>query len=457
MKNKLKPILLIDDDPLSLIILKTYFESFIENPLFTAKSIEKGLRRLQKTKNIELIITDFMLDNEKNAFELLEKLEDVNHNVIIISADKYEEILEFKHDPLIEKKYLKKENFLQKPISKNKIVELIEKIMLDSIYLIHPDYKRVHLIELLLYHSSVFPVYLKLQNEKYLKIINEDGNHLEEILNKYLNRGLEYVYLKNNDYEIYLKDFLEKSKMEFNKNSNKDTDDIQFEYLTIENIHQSLKIMGVGGHIIEATDSLISSIHNSVKKNPKIYEVLKTLEGDEGYIYKHALLTSYFSIAIENKMDWSNSSNHKKLSMAAMFKDMALNDDHFASIVSTDSEDYKDLNEIDLDTIKEHPKKAVQIIQNIPDITADTLKLITEHHERPNGYGFPKNLNESQISPLSAIFILSNHLAHMLILKPFNKHDLDHLLGIIKNDYTHGHYLKAYLALEKIIKGRNDQ
>ena len=91
--------------------------------------------------------------------------------------------------------------------------------------------------------------------------------------------------------------------------------------------------------------------------------------------------------------------------------------------------------------------------ENLPEITElldDTKRIILEHHEMPNGDGYPKKLHASQIAPLSCLFILSQQLTFCLIRNDF---DPERLKDFIKNNeiiFKQGNFNKFYSAAAKI-------
>ena len=55
------------------------------------------------------------------------------------------------------------------------------------------------------------------------------------------------------------------------------------------------------------------------------------------------------------------------------------------------------------------------MVDQYKKIPPDVDRLILEHHEMPNGDGFPRGLSGTQISPLSCAFILSGLLAKYIL------------------------------------------
>jgi hypothetical protein len=78
-------------------------------------------------------------------------------------------------------------------------------------------------------------------------------------------------------------------------------------------------------------------------------------------------------------------------------------------VQENDFKEYKIFNYL------QHPLKAKEIVNTLKNIAPDIDKIILEHHEMPNGSGFPRKIGATKISPLSCTFILSGILARYIL------------------------------------------
>jgi hypothetical protein len=68
------------------------------------------------------------------------------------------------------------------------------------------------------------------------------------------------------------------------------------------------------------------------------------------------------------------------------------------------------VSEEEFKTIRNHPIKASEVVMTMTEIPADVDTIILQHHERPDGSGFPHGINSNQISPLAAIVIVAHDI-----------------------------------------------
>ena len=100
----------------------------------------------------------------------------------------------------------------------------------------------------------------------------------------------------------------------------------------------------------------------------------------------------------------------------------------------------------------QHSTEGAQLLRRFRDIPPDTDKIVLEHHELPEGNGFPRGLTSSQISPLGCLFIVSHHAAEKLLKMTEDKKEWS--LAILLEDlaperWQSGNFKKIWQTLEK--------
>jgi hypothetical protein len=71
-----------------------------------------------------------------------------------------------------------------------------------------------------------------------------------------------------------------------------------------------------------------------------------------------------------------------------------------------------------------------------------------EHHERPDGTGFPRGLFHHQIAPLSALFIIAHDLLGYFLQKGKDT-NMEEFIDTRAGLYTQGMFKKIFKAIEK--------
>ncbi len=106
-------------------------------------------------------------------------------------------------------------------------------------------------------------------------------------------------------------------------------------------------------------------------------------------------------------MGWTSEVTFYKLSLASFLHDLTLPSDEIAQIQT--------LQELSLvrnrftqeekENFRLHPQEAAFLVASMSEIPPDVELIVRQHHERPDGTGFPSCLHHTQLAPLSCVFI----------------------------------------------------
>src|SRR5690606_35399917 len=159
------------------------------------------------------------------------------------------------------------------------------------------------------------------------------------------------------------------------------------------------------------------------------------------YISSHSTMLAYVSCAISAKMDWSSDTTYQKLSMAALLHDITLENDELASIQTLQElKDQADrFTEEEVRAYRFHPMSAAELCHKLPAVPSDVDVIIGQHHERPDGSGFPRKLGHSYIAPLSCIFIVAHEIVRTAFQKG-SKFDIEEVIAKNEELYSVGNF-----------------
>lgn len=204
----------------------------------------------------------------------------------------------------------------------------------------------------------------------------------------------------------------------------------------------------------------VHKILGQVKKSVKLNQLLRGMKidrSDNNYFLTHIGILINIASAICVQIEWDSDKTLEKFVYAAYFHDMVLA--NRLDLIKVNSQ-------YDLDKLKEscstdeyylvfeHANIAANIVKNVPGIPADVEGIIRQHHEHPNGAGFPAKCSEQKIMPLSVVFIVAHDFTDYIISNP--KWDPNNLRGSVE-DYLAGasrryqgiHFTKVFRALYK--------
>jgi tetratricopeptide (TPR) repeat protein len=296
--------------------------------------------------------------------------------------------------------------------------------------------------------ESSFAIYLRLSSSKFVKVVNIGDDALEEIVDDYVSRGLATLYVER---EVFEK-FQERIEEALNKNF-KDigiSEDISERYdglaSALYDVKSLVRSLGMTEMNIKLGDQLIEAAIDQSEKITNLELLLELLNDKEGFITKHAFLTSYVVTNILEKMNWSTKDIKKKLIMASLFQNIALETDEQAMIYTQDSDDFRALDEFSKDIVLKHPLLAADLVRSPSFAGEEVEKLIRNHHEVPISGAFPGRVSAHNVPILDACFILSGYFSYKVLTQE-GEESYSLIAQQLNEDFNIGGFKRALVAL----------
>ncbi len=105
------------------------------------------------------------------------------------------------------------------------------------------------------------------------------------------------------------------------------------------------------------------------------------------------------------------------------------------------------------DRIFHHPRKtAEQLRLHHQFIPTEVVLIVEQHHERPDGKGYPSGLTANRFNQLAAIFILCHEYIDRLAASDFDHSKNSEITKELRMIYAGGPFDKAMDALYDVVK-----
>jgi len=301
-------------------------------------------------------------------------------------------------------------------------------------------------------------IYLKLNEEKFVKVCHTDEEY-RTVATKYKGRGVEKLFLLQESYKRFVKSVRDSLIKKIEEERLKQSDQSSVSLFPISSAQEVLTTLIREGALDEESKELARAIMSEtmgvIKRKTSLAELLKAFKENSAQEYAMALMTSYIASLAIDEFSWAKDEVKEKVIMAAILCDVFMTPNDF-KILQQKKNIAKDLPE----HIRLHPLKTAERIEGDEKfVSVETLKIIKEHHERPNGKGFPHGVNYSAVSPLSAIYITSTYLCERLF-EQINSYGFDSIdetflnnqLTQLNEKFCSGNYKKASEAISKVFK-----
>lgn len=292
-------------------------------------------------------------------------------------------------------------------------------------------------------------VYIQISEEKYLKILNRHEKYEANEIQKYVDKGITHLFIKDTDYKLFVNGMIRNIQAQKNnKMPIKQGTTNTIPLACIETVHELVGKIGLTSQALILTNESINQTLNLIKKSP-LSKLLKATLGSGTYISELSLLTNYISCAICRESEWAAPDNYLRLSLASFFQNISLDNDEHARIEKITSPYFEQLSSKVKKSIIDHPNKSCELIESIAGLPLGVDKIIKNHHEKYDGSGFPRGIDHTKHEALTAIFIVSLELSNILFIQGFNRDIIIETISLMEQNYTKTLYPKVILALKK--------
>lgn len=440
-------LLLVDDEVEILDIISTLIESEIDCEIITAETGNQGVEQLKKSQNFDLILSDYNMPDGNGGVLYNHNRAHDNLPFVFISGgylEDYDNVKDFyTSNP--------KNSYIHKPIDFDELLSVIHKAVDGRGESMDSDYCAVPFSLLEIYDASQFNLYLKINDQKFVKLKNEDEDFNDDF-GKYKEKGQSGLYLTRDDFKTYMDRLIvEQNKKLLESPSEVSTIEICGENLEV--MKESLYTLGLTDEQLSLMSATVESCIDSLGAEPPIQKSLEAFLKSKGYYVSHSLTAAFISYRILCKLGMTQDSIISKLFYASILHDVTLQDSNLCQIYNINGPEYQELPKKDRDKIKNHMLECANLLEDCASVPSDVLTIIKEHHELPDGTGFPRGLNETNLSGLSLIFIAALRLADHIFFHGHSQDSLYRFLGKMREcKFDEGHSEKTFLVLQQVVQ-----
>ncbi|WPU64579.1 HD domain-containing phosphohydrolase [Peredibacter starrii] len=428
-------------------------ETLLHTEVTELESEEKALSFL---KNLDSVPSMIIYDYTPNAYLLEDFIGYLRDNSklvrIVVLVDKIreegKELLKDQHQMIL----------MDESTLPGALVEESKKLFAGSPFLNEEQYSRIDINFLAILDGINKNLFIRIGNDKFIKIFHEDDNTDVLDLTKYKSKGINYFYLTRdtamwviNQIQNQIDIFLKANNFRFVLRGASDSPEKRFEQKILridDEVH-------VDKDFKESIEKAVEKIRAIVEKEAKVDAFLRVLKENQNHyaLFTQKMnLTSLMSCVLAKQLDWISKTTMDKLVYASVVSDITLavrpellkipNLHEFERVKNT-------LSEEDQKIFLSHPKDAANLIKRyFTSAPPDTDALVYQHHEFPDGSGFPLGLRAEKISPLSALFIVATDFSFYYLQD--DEPTMDDFLLKCHSRYDFVNFRKVIKALEKV-------
>lgn len=279
------------------------------------------------------------------------------------------------------------------------------------------DFILINLAILQRLHGPIpFDIFIERAPSVYTKIFKKTFYVDFDRIKKYTEeKKVHNFFVERKDYEDYLKLVASTSHDFFSKAEGKSVDEIVSVIKDVADL-SLLELMQKNAvnpeSITYATNAIKGCITTLGKDRTSLVRLLKLISGHP-YSFRHSITTAVFSLLLAKAAKIEGQRNLEILGLGALLHDIGM------SMISMQIEDRKDLSPEEWKEIKSHPEVGKRMLEDIKNVPTEAKLIVLQHHEQPNGNGYPNNLYSREIFFLAKIVGIADTFCALILPRPY--------------------------------------
>ncbi|MGE0763298.1 MAG: HD-GYP domain-containing protein [Bdellovibrionales bacterium] len=293
---------------------------------------------------------------------------------------------------------------------KLKLVPQGEEAAVKESHAIDSEFLAVPPEQILSRAHALSDLFVRLSSGRLVKVAHKDEKIDRERIERMAHKNVNELYVMRHDFSGVIQNLI--LHMRENATAPTDNDKSINEYFQVaQSVLTEVSKLPISdeaiGHAIEVTQELATRL-NEVDD---IAKGLKLILGLGEKHSRHAMGCVVVSNWLARAMRWSAPRVLQPLTLGAFMHDVGLKELP-VELLNKERMHYS-AEEVAL--YETHPTRGVMILRSFNAMPAEVLQIVQEHHEMPNGQGFPNHIRGERMFPLAKIVSFANLLSHEML------------------------------------------
>ncbi len=262
-----------------------------------------------------------------------------------------------------------------------------------------------------------FDIFVERSKKTYTKIFKKNDTIDWGRVAVYEDKGIKKFYVTQEEYQGYLMviEQLAANFVEENKDFTSEQAMVFVKEMISLTALELLDKVNVQEHVMDHATRTITACVKTLAQDPKgLVNILKLMK-NQGHLTKHSTTVSIISIIFAKTLEFDSESSLSVIGMGAFLHDIGITKLPF------DPEDIESLSPEEWREAKTHPSIGKQLIDNIKSLPSEVKAIVMQHHEQPNGLGYPNGLRDKEIYMPSKFVAIADSFSSLIVDRPFKK------------------------------------
>ncbi|MGE0615297.1 MAG: HD-GYP domain-containing protein [Bacteriovoracia bacterium] len=259
-----------------------------------------------------------------------------------------------------------------------------------------------------------FDIYLRRAEGTYTKIFPKGERvDVDRLLN--YEGKIDAFYVTQPDYRQYLL-YVERMATEFCTKPKSSSPDEILAIVKELTTHTMLEIsikMQVDSLSLAHASQVVRGCIEALYRDPQTLVKVFVQMSKHPYVIRHSITSAIFALLLAKAGKLESEKTLANVGMGALLHDLGM------SRLSFDAEDKDDLSAQDWKDLKEHPQIGSRLLDAVKGVSTEVRTIVMQHHEQPNGLGYPNGIRDKEIFLLAKIVAIADSFSALTSKRPF--------------------------------------
>lgn len=419
-KIVVKHVLVVDDDDLFRGALTSTLK--LEGYKVTAAQHGKVAQDIIGFEEIDMVISDINMPGV-SGIELMHFVKRTKPDLPVILMTGFADLKE-----TTEAYELGARGFLPKPFKKEELLKILRELSLPKLEASQEkeeeeeedqdiNYCKLSIDDFVSGREIKYDIYVRLSEEKYIKIAHEGENIAPERISSYKAKNIRYLYMQKEDFRKYMDFNLKLLPLVKSTNTISKEKKRSFLKHTSEVILEHLYLNGVDEEGFQNAKTVVEATASLFTDSNDMMNMLSLLDSHSDVLYAHSLGVSTYGVMIAKAVRWHSPANIYKVAMGGLLHDLGMKE--------IDREVLKkarvDMTPEDITLYQSHPHRGAEILKTVSSVPSDVLQIVLQHHEDCMGLGFPSRLTKNRIHPMARLIAVADEFCSLVLRNANNQ------------------------------------
>ncbi|MDR3608208.1 MAG: HD domain-containing protein [Oligoflexia bacterium] len=262
-----------------------------------------------------------------------------------------------------------------------------------------------------------FDVFLKLSDENVAHIFSKSTGVDYKRLAHYIQKGVTHLFIRAHDLAAY-QAFVSRPAIEiFNDpNTTNEKKIATLLNMTEQNMAEIFVQLSVRDETVADTRKLIGNYVKVMGERPQSLALILKLASHADYLYYHSIAVSIFSLFIAKASGMFDRRLLELVGLGGFLHDIG--SVQLPPEIMNSTEEFSTLER---EEMRKHPKLGLEMLGETGEVPEEVRYIIYQHHEQPNGKGYPNGISGPTMYYPARIVGLADAFSALISRRPYRE------------------------------------